>query len=228
MKNRNHALILAGGSGHRAGYDIPKQMIPINDIPLIIHTLRKFENCNEIDTITVVSHNSYVEDIYKLCLKHDISKIIKCVMGGSTRQESSYFGVKALDARSDDVVIIHDAARPYLNESIIKSAINEAREHHAASAVISVTDTVYITQNGSIVSVPDRKTVYNAQTPQSFIYQTIVEAHQKALDDKISDATDDIILALNTGIEPVLFEGDVTNKKITTKEDLEEAQRLLF
>ncbi|MDA3901373.1 MAG: 2-C-methyl-D-erythritol 4-phosphate cytidylyltransferase [Spirochaetes bacterium] len=226
-KTHNHALILAGGTGSRTGVGIPKQMFLINGIPLIIYTIQVFQNCEEINSITVVSHPDYCSQITEYAKQYSIDKLISVIEGGENRQSSSRIGVESLNAGNNDIVLIHDAARPFVTEKIILSATATATEHGAAAATVPSTDTVYITENNRLVSIPKRQTLRNAQTPQAFRHSIITHAHQNALKEGISDASDDTILVLKAGYNVVLLEGSISNIKITSAEDLVLAERIL-
>lgn len=221
----NIALILASGKGTRFGKETPKQFIEVNGLPLIIYTLSAFEKCNAIDEIVVVTSNEFIPLIESYKDKYNIKKLTKVVLGGETRQMSSYNGLKALNAKDDDIVLIHDAARPLVNERIILDNIKACESADAVVTAIQVTDTtISKSDTNNIKGVIDRNSIVSVQTPQTFKYKLIKEAHEKAKD---STATDDAQLVYKLGKTVQIVEGDKKNIKITTQEDMDYFKFLL-
>jgi 2-C-methyl-D-erythritol 4-phosphate cytidylyltransferase/2-C-methyl-D-erythritol 2,4-cyclodiphosphate synthase len=142
------------------------------------------------------------------------------VKGGATRQASVLAGLEALARHKPDIVLIHDAARPFVSEGVITRAIDAASRTGAAIPVVPVTDTIKITgENDNVEDTPDRARLRIAQTPQSFRFDVILEAHRRAAKDRRSDFTDDAAIAEWAGLTVATFEGDVANMKLTTPED---------
>lgn len=219
----NIAIILAGGSGTRMGSDIPKQFIDIYGKPLIIHTLESFDANLNIDEIAIVCKQDWMEDLTIWIRKYGINKVRWIIDGGDTRQASTYNALNAIreECSEDDIVVIHDAARPLISQRIIDENVNGAKEYGAVDTVIPSADTIIKSTNQeTIEQVPKRSELYLGQTPQSFKYYLIKEAHEQALENKNIDATDDCQLLLNMGKEIYLVKGDKLNFKITTFEDL--------
>ncbi|MGV8980477.1 2-C-methyl-D-erythritol 4-phosphate cytidylyltransferase [Clostridium sp.] len=220
----NIAIILAGGKGTRMGIvDQPKQFIDIYGKPIVVHTIEAFDIHEQIDAIAVVCLKEWHEDIKIWTRKYELNKIKWIVDGGETRQESVLNGLKAIeeDISSDDIVVIHDAARPLISHRIIIDNIEGARKYGAVDTVIPASDTIIQSiDNDTISSIPVRKELYLGQTPQSFIYSTIYDAHKKAAKSELQDSTDDCRLVLNYGKKVHLVNGDKLNFKITTMEDL--------
>ncbi|EDT79015.1 2-C-methyl-D-erythritol 4-phosphate cytidylyltransferase [Clostridium perfringens] len=219
----NIAIILAGGSGSRMGSDIPKQFIDIYGKPLVIHTIESFDINSNIDYIAVVCKKEWQEDFMIWTRKFGINKLRWIIDGGKTRQESILNALEKIkeDCNSDDIVLIHDAARPLISQRIIDDNVSMAKKHLAVDTVISSPDTIVNSKdNETIFNVPLRKELYLGQTPQSFQYGLIYEAHQNARDNKILDATDDCQLILKMQKKVFLVKGDKLNFKITTFEDL--------
>ena len=140
--------------------------------------------------------------------------------GGATRQASVLAGLEALAAEKPDIVLIHDAARPFVSQAVISRAIEAAGRTGAAIPTIAVTDTVKLVDDGGDVeATPERARLRIAQTPQAFKYEVILEAHRRAAREGRSDFTDDAALAEWMGLTVATFEGDVANMKLTTPED---------
>ena len=220
----NIGIILAGGIGSRMGIvDRPKQFIDVYGKPIIIHTLEAFDMHREIDAIAVVCLPEWQEDLKIWLRKYEINKVKWIVDAGKTRQKSTYNGLKAIrdDISDEDIVVVHDSARPLITNKIITDKINGAKEYKAVDTVIPSADTIIRSvDNKQIDSVPLRKELYLGQTPQSFEYGLILNAHKKANENKILDSTDDCQLVLKAGKSVNLVPGDKLNFKITTMEDL--------
>ena len=220
----NIAIILAGGKGIRMGIvDQPKQFIDIYGKPIVVHTIEAFDIHEQIDAIAVVCLKEWHEDIKIWTRKYELNKIKWIVDGGETRQESVLNGLKAIeeDISPEDIVVIHDAARPLISHRIIIDNIEGARKYGAVDTVIPASDTIIQSiDDETISSIPVRKELYIGQTPQSFIYSTIYDAHNKASKSELQDSTDDCRLVLNYGKNVHLVNGDKLNFKITTMEDL--------
>jgi D-ribitol-5-phosphate cytidylyltransferase len=220
----NVALILAGGKGTRMGIaDQPKQFIDIYGKPLIIHTLESFDRHVDIDYIAVSCLEPWKEDLRIWIRKYEINKVKWIVDGGESRQESVYNGINTISEElcDNDVVLVHDSARPLLSHRIISDNIEAAKLYGAADTVIPATDTIIKSVDSEIITdVPKRKELYLGQTPQSFKLSVIKDAHSYSKKHNIMDATDDCQLALKAGYKVHLVKGDNLNFKITTLEDL--------
>jgi len=219
----NIAVILAGGSGTRMGSDVPKQFIDIYGKPLIVHTIEAFDINPRIDYIAVLCKEDWKEDLMIWIRKYGLSKVKWIIDGGDTRQESVYNGINHLKdfCKDEDILVIHDAARPLISQRIIDENIDFTIKHKAVDTVIPSTDTIIKSLDGEVIeSVPVRKELYLGQTPQSFSYGLIKAAHEEALKQNILNATDDCQLVLKLGTDVHLVAGDKLNFKVTTFEDL--------
>ncbi|HBW13330.1 MAG TPA: 2-C-methyl-D-erythritol 4-phosphate cytidylyltransferase [Proteiniclasticum sp.] len=220
----NIAIILAGGKGTRMGIvDQPKQFIDIYGKPIMVHTLEMFDVHENIDAICIVGLKEWHEDIKIWVRKFEINKVRWIVEGGQSRQESVLNGLSAIkdDVDDNDIVVIHDAARPLVNHRIISDNINTAIKYGCVDTVIPSADTIINSNDGKrINSIPSRNELYLGQTPQSFQYSIIWNAHLHASDEVRKSATDDCKLVLNYGKEVHLVQGDKMNFKITTMEDI--------
>lgn len=219
----NIAIILAGGSGTRMGSDIPKQFIEVYAKPLIIHTLESFDINSEIDYIAVVCKKDWQEELKMWTRKFGINKLRWIIDGGRTRQESVYNALNYIkdECKEDDIVVIHDSARPLISQRIISDNIIGAKEFGAVDTVIPTPDTIVNSKDDKTINnVPLRKELYLGQTPQSFKYKLICKAHEIAIGNNKNDATDDCQLILDLNEKVYFVKGDRLNFKITTFEDL--------
>ena len=228
----NIALILAAGTGSRMGNaDKPKQFLPIYGKPLMIHTIEAFEMHDEIDKIVVVTSEGYDDQVKVWCKQYDLSKVKAVAIGGDSRQISVYNGlqaVKEIGAKEDDIVLIHDAARPLISKNIISKNIEACMRYGAVDTVIQASDTIINSADGEKISnIPIRKELYQGQTPQTFKLGLILEAHEHAKAGKVPNVTDDAKLVISMGKEVHLVEGSKQNFKITTFDDLMMLKALL-
>ena len=205
-------ILTAGGSSSRFN-GINKLLFKIDDKPVISHCVETFLNLRYIDEIIIPANISIIEDLVNLYKNNTEVKIIE---GGETRQESVFKGLLACN--NPDLVIIHDAARPFVSSDVIYKCLKKAYETSAAIAAVKTIDTVKIVaDNGMIISTPERKTLWNAQTPQIFEYKKILELHKKYKD---FNFTDDSCLFEKEGLPVAIVEGDYSNYKITTVSDV--------
>lgn len=220
----NIAIILAGGIGSRMGADLPKQFIEIKGKPIIVHTIEKFQNHDEIDEIIIVSVD--VDTVKEYTEKYGLTKVKCIVTGGKTRYYSSKIGcetAKKLGASDNDIVLIHDAARPFVDERIISENIKTANEFGACETAMPVCDTMIRAEGGFMDCIVARDNLYRVQTPQSFKLGVILRAHDycEAQDDATkAKITDDAMPVTLAGGRVKIVNGTNENIKITTKEDL--------
>jgi 2-C-methyl-D-erythritol 4-phosphate cytidylyltransferase len=227
MIGLNIAVVLAGGTGQRVGGDMPKQFMDINGIPMIIRKIKAFEEHDEIDMILVVCLEEWNGKLCSLLDKYNVMKVKQIVGQGNTRRESSFNAIKALNdvCKDDDIILIHDAARPNLSYKIIAENIRMAKNTGACETVIPVQDTIVVSMDGLHAhEKPSRDKLYIVQTPQSFKYSIIRHAHNYYLESKrnelkVPDITDDTGLLLFANIPVSLVEGDKFNIKVTSPED---------
>ena len=228
----NIALILAAGTGSRMGNaDKPKQFLPIYGKPLMVHTIEAFEVHDEVDQIVIVTNDIYIDQVKVWCKQYDLGKVKAVVAGGNSRQISVYNGltaVKGLAKEKDDIVLIHDAARPLISQKIISDNIKACKEYGAVDTVIKASDTIIrSTDEQTICEIPNRSELYQGQTPQTFKLSVILEAHEKAKSGLVPNVTDDAKLVLSLGKKVHLVEGSKQNFKITTFDDLMMLKALL-
>lgn len=222
----NIAILLAGGSGLRMGGDCPKQFLQLDGEFMFLRSLRTFVTHPQIDKVFLVCELDHIN-----IAKEAISRsglVASVIGGGETRQDSSYIGlcfVKQLYGE-DNIVLLHDSARPFVSPEIISANIEAATEYGACTTVIPAHDTMLISDNGDFaVSVPNRSTLYSVQTPQSFKLSLLVQAHSQI--PHTLEVTDDAGVVISAGIPVKLIAGSKQNFKITTKEDMIFAKALL-
>jgi 2-C-methyl-D-erythritol 4-phosphate cytidylyltransferase/2-C-methyl-D-erythritol 2,4-cyclodiphosphate synthase len=214
---RTAAILVAAGRGLRAGTGGPKQYRSIGGQPVIFRAMEPFCSHPQISTVQPVVNpdDAPVFDEAVRGLQYATP-----TKGGATRQASVRAGLEALAAAKPDIVLIHDAARAFVSPALISRAIDAASETGAAIPAIPVTDTIKLVDgSGRIEATPERARLRIAQTPQSFRFDTILEAHRRAAREGRDDFTDDAALAEWAGLTVATFEGDVANMKLTTPED---------
>lgn len=217
-------ILLAAGSSNRMGQD--KIMLSAGDYPVIVHAIRAFDTIAEVSEIIVVTREELVPEVAGLCKVFDLTKVKKIVRGGQTRAESARIGT--LEAANDaPLIAIHDAARPFVPEHVIRAAILKAAETGAAAPAVPVKDTIKVAYGGVVEYTPDRTTLFAVQTPQVFDASLIRAALQKALDDGL-EVTDDCSAVERLGMKISLTTGDERNFKLTTPADLALAECMLL
>lgn len=221
------AIILAGGKGKRMGSAISKQFIDIKGKPIIYYTLKKFSENKKIDNIIVVLPEDEVKYFKENILKKYELRINKIVIGGKERQDSVYNALKSLKNSSTDIVLIHDGARPFILERIINEGIKFAEIYGAAAPGVMPKDTIKVKNEKNFsVDTPNRANLVSIQTPQVFKFDEILECHEKIRYNG-EMVTDDTMVVEKYGYSVYLYDGEYTNIKVTTPEDLILAERLI-
>ena len=223
---RTVAIVPAAGSGNRMG-GLSKQYLSLGGVPLLVHTLNVFEKCPLIDALLVVVQPPDVEAVRTGMLpRWNLKKLAGVIPGGKERQDSVRAGIETLD-RDTDIVIIHDAVRPFITAKLIEDCIRAAAEEGAATVGVPVKDTVKeVGADGRVMRTCDRNLLWLTQTPQAFRRDIIENAHRAAVRDGYR-GTDDTSLVERLGIAVRMIRGDYGNIKITTPEDLVIAEALL-
>ncbi len=213
-------VVAAGRSSRMGGTD--KTFADILGAPLIIHTLRRIAASDVVDRIVLVVAADAVPDVEVMVRESDIPKIAEVCAGGARRQDSVLAGLVAMGQRR--WVAIHDGARPCVSADILERALVEVRVSGAAIAAVPVKDTIKVVGDQQLISdTPDRSTLWAAQTPQAFDYQTLLDAHRAAE----VEYTDDSAMVEAAGHRVTVFWGDYHNLKVTTPEDLDIVNLLL-
>ncbi|MCE2456450.1 MAG: 2-C-methyl-D-erythritol 4-phosphate cytidylyltransferase [Dehalococcoidia bacterium] len=198
-----------------------KLFIPILGKPLLLYCLEAFERSRHVGSIAVATASESVTRVREIALEHGISKLVAVVHGGARRQDSVSNALTALG--QVDIVIVHDGARPFVDDEIIARAVDEAHSCGAASAAVPVKDTIKVaTPEMTVASTPDRDTLWAAQTPQSFSLDLLKEAHSRIK----HDVTDDAAMVEALGRTVKLFMGSHDNIKVTTPEDITVAEAI--
>jgi 2-C-methyl-D-erythritol 4-phosphate cytidylyltransferase len=221
----NVAIIVAAGSGVRAGGGEPKQFRALAGVPLLLHTLGRFEECAAIDEIVLVAP-ARATNFHLSASPFKFTKLARVVEGGATRTESVWRGLQTLDETRARIVAVHDGVRPFVTTAEIERTIRAAGETGAAVLCAPVTDTIKVVEGERIARTLPRETLRRALTPQCFRYELLLRAFARARAEEI-EATDDSALVELCGAEVALVEGDARNIKITRPEDFALAEILL-
>ena len=252
----NTAIVLSGGRGSRMNSSIPKQYLKIAGKPLLFYSLDAFQQNDNIDNIIIVANEDYMDYIKtEIVNKYNISKVLAIVAGGSERYDSVYCGLKAITenaycndkAISEDVccsieeitknenkenyVFIHDGARPCISQQVIDKCLRDVRISKACVAAVPVKDTIKVADNeGYSINTPDRKTLWQIQTPQVFLGKLITNAYTKMYESGQTEGiTDDaMVVERFTDKRVKMVKSDYKNIKVTTPEDLKIAEIFLL
>ena len=216
------AVIVAAGSASRMG-GIDKVMADLGGEPMIVRTVRAFQNCEAIASIVVVTREDLIRPISDLC--RDMKKVAAVVAGGKSRQESVHLGLNALP-KGTKLAAVHDGARPLVSWQVIDRVVRAANTYGAAAPAIPVKDTIKVVQGRLVKETPDRSSLMAVQTPQVFDFDLLRGALRKAEEDG-AQVTDDCSAVERTGMRIKIVEGDERNLKVTTPMDLKIAELLL-
>ena len=226
------AMIIAGGKGVRMNQDIPKQFLNINDIPVIVYTLKAFQQHPEIDAILVVCIEGWQEILWAYAKQFNITKLKWVVPGGETGQESIRNGTFELEKHcgEEDLVVIHDGIRPNVSQEIISSCIAQCRLNGSAVTVIPCAEAMLLRQEDGECSKEEiaRTSLARTQTPQAFPLKKLLWAHREALKRGITNSIATCTLMVELGEKVYFSAGSEKNVKITTVEDLEIFRALLY
>lgn len=223
----NIAVIFAGGVGIRmASSGVPKQFLMVYDKPILIHTLEKFQYCDACDAIVLACVESHLDYARGLAQHFAITKLQRIVPGGATGQASIYAGLQAAaeiskeQGGAKDVVLIHDGVRPLITSKLIEDNITAVREHGSCITCAGAKETVVVVDaDHTVQNVAERATTKLARAPQSFFLTDILEAHQQADKDGLTDVIDSCTLMAHYGKALYTLECESQNIKITTPDD---------
>lgn len=216
------AVIVAAGTASRMG-GIDKVMAPLTGEPMIVRTVRAFQQCDAIGEIVIVTREDLLITITELCA--GFSKVRGVVTGGNSRPESVQAGLSALSERVR-LAAIHDGARPLVTWQVIDRTVRAAHSYGAAAPAVPVKDTIKVVRGGLVTATPDRSKLRGVQTPQVFDIDLLRSALKKAAQDGIQ-ITDDCSAVEHMGMSVKIVEGDEQNIKVTTPMDLKIAHMLL-
>jgi 2-C-methyl-D-erythritol 4-phosphate cytidylyltransferase len=217
-------IIPAAGQGKRMGAGKNKLLIELNQIPILIHTLFVFEKDEDCDGIFLAIHPEDESEFKTLIRKYKISKIKGLVPGGKERQDSIYHALQTV--REDGIVLVHDAARPFIKKEQIHLLVETAEQKEAAIIGVPAKDTMKKVHDGIVTETVERSSLWIVQTPQAFRYALLIKAYEKAEQDHFI-GTDDASLVERLGVSVTMVEGDYDNIKLTTPEDLIFADAIL-
>ncbi|MGD0489285.1 MAG: 2-C-methyl-D-erythritol 4-phosphate cytidylyltransferase [Syntrophorhabdales bacterium] len=224
---RTLAIVLAGGAGKRMGSSTSKQFLLLDNKPILVHTLQVFQECKPVDGIYLVVNHRDLPLIQEEILEtYHFSKIMKLVIGGRLRQDSVRNGLEAID-ESCDVVIIHDAARPFVSPAFVEKSIFLMEMFDAVVPAIPARDTIkVISKEGFVLKTLERDALWHIQTPQTFKYDLIAKAYREGMAKKLCGYDDSTFMEY-LGKKVKVVEGSPYNIKITTPEDLLIARGIL-
>ena len=222
---KTYAIIPAGGKGIRSGLSAPKQYLKFSGKELIAYTLDIFQKNVLVDEIIISSESVYFKQLWDIKEKYKFVKVKQIVEGGKKRQDSVYNALISLPAEEEDLVIVHDAARPLLPQDILTEAIKTAKLKGSALVCLKVSDTL-VKANEIVDYYVNREDIYYVQTPQIFKFIDLSNAMKKAYDENFY-GTDESMLIKRTDQDIYIVEGSLFNFKVTTKSDIELLEKLL-
>jgi len=214
-------VIPASGVGARFGAEVPKQFCELDGVPILKHTIEKFDSLDMVDEIVVAVPPGYRQAV----IDYGFAKVSHVIEGGASRAHSVYLALQTLTpfmSMGMGTVLIHDGVRPFVSDDIVRAVAAAVEKHGAAVACVPVTDTIkQADENGKIEATPDRSKLWSAQTPQGFTYDIILKSYQQAeKDGMLGLATDDSTLVERMGLPVFVVPSDSENLKITTPHDM--------
>jgi 2-C-methyl-D-erythritol 4-phosphate cytidylyltransferase len=225
------AVVLGGGVGQRIGAEMPKQLLTLGGKTLVEHCVAAFDQAPGIDEVLVVMARGYTGQVKAMLTDAGYRKVTAVIEGGVTRPDSTRVALAAIAASepADCGVLLHDAARPLVDQQMIAGCVAALRVHDAAGVAVPASDTMVITDNGVMQSMPRRETLLRCQTPQCFRLSVITRAHELAAADPGFAPTDDcgVVLRYLPDVEVHIVPGSERNIKITYPQDLAVAEALL-
>ena len=224
---KTDALIAAAGKGRRMGGKVKKQFISLKGMPLLLYTLKAFEEFQGIEHIHLVLDGGDFEYCRReIIQKFGIKKVVQLVPGGDRRQDSVWNGLMAMEGHCD-MVIVHDGVRPFVSATMLKRLLAAMGDVQAVVTAIPARDTIKrVDGRGHVLDTPQRNTLFHIQTPQGFRYDVIREAYKRAMEEGIW-GTDDAYFVERIGVQVKVIEGSPFNIKITTPEDIALAHCIL-
>lgn len=230
---KKYALILAGGTGKRMGKTrMPKQFLQLGDKPIFVHTVEQFLLNENIDNIILCCHKSWLSHAENTLNKFIPNNEVIVVDGGETRNDSMINGCNYIEENfglnDDDIVVVHDAVRPFVNQKIINENIEMAKKYVAVDTVIPATDTIVVSEDKKLISnIPVRSQMYQGQTPQTFNLKKLMELYAELTLKEKEILTDSCKIFVLKNQPVALVDGEIFNMKITTLHDLKIANAIL-
>jgi 2-C-methyl-D-erythritol 4-phosphate cytidylyltransferase len=234
------AVVLGGGVGQRLGAGMPKQLLTLGGQTLVERCVAAFDQAPGVEEVLVVMARGYTEQVKAMLADGGYQKVTDVIEGGATRPDSTRVALAAIAAGGrlgatgggaglDCGVLLHDAARPLVDQRIIADCVASLEVYEAAGVAVPTSDTIVITENGVMRSVPRRETLFRCQTPQCFRLSVIAQAHELAAADPDFAPTDDcgVVLRYLPGVDVHIVPGSERNIKITYPQDLAVAEALL-
>lgn len=224
-----YAAVLAGGSGLRMGGNLPKQFLEVAGRPVIIRSIDAFVESGSIDKIFVAVSEDYYDYTAQLIKKYIDEFDVQLVVGGKNRNETLLNVLHGIsDISDDDIILTHDAVRPFIDKRIIDENIIAAREYGACNTVVPAVDTILRSSDGRFIeSVPVRSEIFHAQTPQSFRVKKLSELYENMSDEEMEKFTDACSVFIENGDKVYMVTGDRNNIKLTYPEDMEKAENII-
>ena len=224
------AVVLGGGVGQRLGAGMPKQLLTLGGTTLIERCVAAFEAAPGVDEILVVMARGYTVKVEALLAEGGYRKVTGVIEGGRTRPDSTRAALAVIAEGGDDCgVLLHDAARPLVDQRIIADCVAALAEHDAAGVAVPASDTMVVTADGVMRSMPRRETLHRCQTPQCFRLSVISRAHELAAADPRFSPTDDcgVVMRYLPDVPVHIVPGSERNIKVTYPQDLTVAEALL-
>jgi 2-C-methyl-D-erythritol 4-phosphate cytidylyltransferase len=233
------AVVLGGGVGQRIGAQVPKQLLKLGGRTLIEHCVAAFEQAPGVDEILVVMAAGYVDQVKEILAEAGYRKVSAVIQGGVGRPDSTRVALAAIAAagsvdrggqdHGDCGVLLHDAARPLVDQRIVADCVTSLQVHQAIGVAVPTSDTIVVTDNGVMHSMPRRETLQRCQTPQCFRLPVITRAHELAAADPDFSPTDDcgVVLRYLPEVKVHVVPGSERNIKITYPQDLAIAELML-
>jgi 2-C-methyl-D-erythritol 4-phosphate cytidylyltransferase len=218
------AIIVAAGRGERMGAGRPKAFLPLAGEPILLRAARSFDTAVSVDAVVAVVPGAELESARSMLA--GLTKLQAVVVGGTRRQDSVLEGMKQAPDGFAGIVLVHDAARPFVDSALIDAVAAAAREHGAALPLLGVVDTIKRVRDGRVFETIDRSELGAAQTPQGFRFELLVRAYQAAMRDRLT-LTDEAMAVEHLGQPVAAVPGSPRNRKLTTPEDLAWAERIL-
>lgn len=222
------AIVTAAGSGSRFSShkeSLPKQYLNLNGLPVILHSLLVLQKYTYIDEIFISAEPKYFNLIHSLAVKYKLTKLTTLVEGGKTRFQSVKNAFLQIEGNKNDLVLIHDAARPNINKKLVDNLITASRKFGEVIPGIKISETVKREKSGIVTETVNRNNLWLIQTPQIFRYEVLKKSYAKA--GRKNDFTDESALVENAGYKVRIIESEMSNIKITTPEEIKTLKKLM-